>query len=136
MKQAQGMVLAVVLLFLSGSVYGQEPFQNCAAAFLDGRMVVNEYSPEGKCVLTAKASGELVVGTVDLSETGGRLVDPISFKVAIRDGNSKTMVLYSSQTYRKIPVEKVLASCRPGDSIVLLTLENRYALPHNEILVN
>lgn len=126
-------LLACFLLPLAG--HSQAPFQSCTAAFLDQKMVVNEYSPDGKCVLSADAKGTLNVCTVYLSATEQRAVDRLPFRLAIRDGNSKTLLSFSNDTYRQIDVRKVLARCRPGDSIVLLTLDDAYALPHNEILV-
>jgi hypothetical protein len=43
--------------------------------------------------------------------------------------------MFSDQTYKNILIQKVLAKCKKGDSILLITLNNQYALPHNEILV-
>jgi hypothetical protein len=42
---------------------------------------------------------------------------------------------YSNKTYQEVDIKPLLAKCKPGDAIVLLTLDDRYALPHNEILV-
>lgn len=113
----------------------QEPFNNCAAAFLDGKIVVDEYSPTGKCSLAANATGELTVCTADLSPTSSILVDKIKFRIAVRDANTKTLWMYSGDTFTKVNIRKVLDKCKKGDHIVLLTVDNRYALPHNEILV-
>ncbi|MEM1122478.1 MAG: hypothetical protein AAGJ18_18675, partial [Bacteroidota bacterium] len=59
----------------------------------------------------------------------------IQFKVAIKDANTKTVSLISDQTYTEIAVDEILTDCHAGDSIMLLTLESEYALPHHEILV-
>jgi hypothetical protein len=59
----------------------------------------------------------------------------VAVSLAIRDENTKTLTMFSGEDFRKIEVQKVLAKCKKGDSIVLLTLEKQYALPHNEILV-
>ena len=98
-------------------------------------MVVNEYSPKGTCQLPATAMGDLSVQTVDLSPTQSKPVDKIDFKVAIRDKATGTLLMYSGDTFRQVPVQQVLAKCKKGDHIVLLTMDNKYALPHNEILV-
>ena len=55
--------------------------------------------------------------------------------MAIEDAATKTLWLFSEETFKKIPVEKILAKCKKGDVIRLLTVDNTYALPHNEILV-
>jgi hypothetical protein len=119
-----------------GYASAQRPFTNCSAAFLDRKMVVNEYTDSGKCILPITAFGELTVCTASISPTETYPTGKIPFKIAIRDANTKTMVMYSSRTFRRLDVRKVLARCKKGDHIVLLTLSNEYALPHNEILVN
>jgi hypothetical protein len=113
----------------------QGSFNSCSAAFVGNRMVVNEYSTKGQCRLLPTAKGELSVQTVDLSPTESKAVDKIDFKVAIRDKTTGTLMMYSGETFRQVPVQQVLAKCKKGDYIVLLTVDNRYALPHNEILV-
>ncbi len=114
---------------------GQEAFQNCTAAFLDNKIVVDDYSPTGKCSLAATATGKMTVCTADLSPNASVAVDRITFKIAIRDHQSKTLVMFSNENYQQVDIQKVLSKCRKGDHIVLLTLDTRYALPHNEILV-
>jgi hypothetical protein len=120
---------------LANLCLGQQAFNQCAAAFVGNKMVVNEYTTKGNCRLPATATGELRVSTVELSPTKAKAVDRIAFKIAIRDKATQTLVLYSKEEFKQVPIQKVLAKCRKGDHIVLLTLDNAYALPHNEILV-
>ena len=129
-----------IFLFIAGSMLStlslaQGSFNSCSAAFVGGKMVVNEYSPKGQCRLATTTTGELTVQTVELSPTENKALDKIDFKVAIRDQATGTLHLYSGETFRQVPVQRVLTKCKKGDHIVLLTLDNRYALPHNEILV-
>jgi hypothetical protein len=135
MKSVSGFLFTIFLTLPALSVFGQNHFNNCTAAFLGQKIVVDQYSPEGKCVLPQTATGELTVCTADLSPERSIAKDKIAFKIAIRDKNTGTLVMYSSDTYRKIDIQKVLAQCSPGDRIVLLTMDREYALPHNEILV-
>lgn len=135
MKQLTFLLLLIAGVGLGMSARAQQPFTNCSAAFVGNRMVVDTYSPAGKCKLAATASGTLTVQTVVLSPKENKAIDPIDFKVAIRDNATGTLHLYSDETYRQVPVQNVLARCRKGDQIVLLTVDTRYALPHNEILV-
>jgi len=116
---------------ISAATFGQERFTNCTAAYLDNKLVVNDYSPDGHCEILKSATGELTVQTMNDTAPTGKT----NFKIAIRDGNTKTLLSFSDKAYKEIPVEKILAKCQLGDAIVLLTLDNRYALPHNEILV-
>lgn len=91
-------------VFISSLTLAQEPPSECSAAFLDGKLVVDAYTPTGKCRLAPTATGTLTVQTADLSETKSIPVDPIDFKVAIRDKATGTMFMYSDKTYRQVPV--------------------------------
>jgi hypothetical protein len=122
-------------LLLSGAAVITQAQQVCSAAFLDNKLVVDEYTPKGKCSLPLTARGELTIATADLFPTESKPIESLPFKIAIRDENTKTLTMFSGEDFRKIEVQKVLAKCKKGDSIVLLTLEKQYALPHNEILV-
>ncbi len=135
MKKETRFIAVLAGLVLATACYAQEAFTNCTAAFLDEKLVVDEYSPTGKCILKSYARGILTVCTADLSPTGSKPVDRLSFKIAIRDRNTGTLVMFSDKTYRRVPIQEVLAQCRPGDKIVLLTLDRHYAMPHNEILI-
>ncbi|MFK7983422.1 MAG: hypothetical protein AB8G86_25800, partial [Saprospiraceae bacterium] len=81
------------------------------------------------------AKGLLTAYTVELSETAITPKKAIRFKIAIEDTMTKTLWLFSEKTFKKIAVEKVLAKCKKGDVIRLITVDNAFALPHNEILV-
>lgn len=124
---------AVFMVLTSG--FSQSAFNSCTAAFLDNKVVVDQYSPEGKCTLPLNATGELTVATIDGSETGIFSVDKIKFKVALKDKNTGTMTMFTDENYKRLDIQKVLARCKKGDSIVLITLDDIYALPHNEIVV-
>ncbi len=117
------------------SAFGQKQFTNCAAAFLDNKMVVDDYSPTGHCEIAKSATGELSVQTANLSSDGGVPTGKIGFKIAIRDGNTKTLFSFSDKTYKQVDIKTVLAKCKAGDAIVLLTTDAEFALPHSEILI-
>jgi hypothetical protein len=127
------LVGAFLLVLTTG--FSQTAFNNCTAAFLDNKLVVDQYSPEGKCTLSLNATGELTVATIDGSETGVFSVDKIRFKVALKDKNTGTLTMFTDENYKRLDVQKVLARCKKGDSIILITLDDTYALPHNEIVV-
>jgi hypothetical protein len=127
--------ILIFVLFCSKS-FAQKAFTNCAAAFLDNKMIVGEYSAKAKAFISLSAQGELSVGTVALSEKENKLVDNFAFSVAIKDKETGTLMLFSKENYAKIDIRKILSRCHKGDSIVILTLNNEYSLPHNEILVN
>ncbi|WP_245776713.1 hypothetical protein [Spirosoma endophyticum] len=45
------------------------------------------------------------------------------------------MLLLTKTDVKQIDVHNVLTKCKKGDHIVLLTLDDQYAMPHNEIPV-
>ncbi|UFH53748.1 hypothetical protein [Spirosoma sp. KNUC1025] len=135
MKNVRSFVILFFGCVLSNLCLGQKPFSACSAAFLGNKMIVNEYTTKGKCSVAATATGKLTVNTVELSPTKSKAVDPVAFKVAIRDKDTHTLTMYSNKDVKQVNVQNVLAKCRKGDYIVLLTTNNQYALPHNEILV-
>ncbi|MDZ4683116.1 MAG: hypothetical protein SH848_21875 [Saprospiraceae bacterium] len=90
--------------------------------------MVNEYTPEGKCFLPSTATGLLTVQTADLSPTESIPTGKRPFQVAIRNKEFNTLRMFTQRTYREIDLKKVLAKCQKGDHIVLLMLEEGYAL--------
>jgi hypothetical protein len=136
MKKQMFMGTLTLCCLLAGPMsFGQEPFEQCAAAFLNTRMVVDQYSPKGQCRLALKSTGELTVHTVVLSPTESKPLAAIPFKVAIRDARTHTLTMYAQTDFVKLDIQDVLKRCRKGDSLVLLTTSNQYSLPHNEILI-
>lgn len=113
----------------------QPPFSQCTAAFVSDKLIVDNYSPTGRCQLPTSTTGLLTVQTVALTPTATKPLLKVDFTVAIRDKTTGTLHLYSSRTYQQLPVKSVLAKCKKGDHILLLTKDSRYSLPHNEILV-
>lgn len=130
-------IFPTLILFLLTSlvVQAQKRFTNCTAAFLDGKIIVDEYTDKGVCTVEENATGELTVQTADLSPEESRPTGKIAFRLAIRDGNTKTLYAFSDERYQQIPIQQILRHCRPGDAIVLMTTADEYALPHNEIIV-
>lgn len=135
MKKSNLLASLLLSLVVSTLSLAQHKFSSCSAAFLDNKMVVNEYTDKGKCIIPASAKGQLSVCTANLSPKESIPVDKLMFKVAIRDKSTKTMVMFSNENYKQVDIQKVLSKCKKGDHIVLLTTSDEYALPHNEILV-
>jgi hypothetical protein len=135
MKQTHWLSFMLVCAFSLNTSFGQDTFKHCSAAFLSNRMIVDAYTPAGKCVVPSTATGKLTVNTVELAQNQTKALDRIPFRVAIRDNKTHTLLMYSNQELKQVDVQKVLAKCKKGDHIVLLTLDDQYALPHNEITV-
>jgi hypothetical protein len=120
---------------LSTMSLAQGKFSSCSAAFVGNTRLVDMFKASGQCRLPASAKGELSVCTVALSPTKSTPIRKIGFTLAVRDSVTQTVHLFSKKTFRQIPVQHVLSTCKKGDRILLITTDNRYALPHNEILV-
>jgi hypothetical protein len=127
--------LILLACLLAQAVLGQKPFANCAAAFLNGKMIVQEYTDAAKAKISIQAKGELTASTAELGTNYAKQVKKFAFGIAIKDKNTGTKILFSTKTFMKIAIEDILKKCKKGDSIILLTLDDEYALPHNEILV-
>lgn len=127
--------LTTLLSFGLLTAAAQDSFSNCAAAFVDGSMIVDEYSPSGKAILAASATGTLTVCTASLTESGGTPVDQIGFYLAIRDGNTNTLTMITKKPVKQLDLAEIMSRCTAGDHLVVITTDEEYSLPHNEILV-
>lgn len=128
-------IIISLLLLTCRFVFAQEKFSNCSAAFLDGKMIVEQYSKTAMAKISILSKGQLTASTAELGENYAKPIKMFEFGVAIKDKETATIMLFSSKTFMKIEIEQVLAKCKKGDSILILTTNNEYALPHNEILV-
>lgn len=129
------MRFTLTFMLLGAAVLHPLRAQQCLAAFLDRQMIVDAYTPGGVCRVSAAARGSLAVYTVDLSPEASIPLDKVRFQIAIRDHETNTLRMFSEKPCREVPVQEVLARCKPGDRIVLLLLEGGYSLPHHEILI-
>ena len=77
--------------------------------------------------------GAISVATVSLSEDGGTPVKNISFRVAIKNERTNTMYMYSEKTFQEVQLEDILKSCEIGDKIIIMTVDQKYSLPHHVI---
>lgn len=129
-------LIASFILSFSAFLFGETTTHNtCAAAFIDTKMMVDQYTPKGQCSLAANATGTLAVYTVELAPEKSQALEKISFKIAILDKQTQTLTMFSDKTFKQTDIGQVLRKCEKGDKIILLTTDAKYALPHNEILV-
>ena len=135
MKQVLFILCLLGSCTASTASLAQQPFSQCTAAFVGSKLIVDNYSPKGRCRLPVSTTGLLTVQTVALTPTVTTPLRKVDFTVAIRDKTTGTLHLYSSRTYQQLPVKAVLTKCKKGDHILLVTKDSRYSLPHNEILV-
>jgi hypothetical protein len=119
--------------FINNVPLSGETFADCAAIIYKGEMLVDEYSPRGKCKLEGGMKGIITVSAVELNEQGARPVKNIPFKIAIKDAETNTQWMFSDKTFKKVMLEDILKECNNGDKIIIITTDQKYALPHNEI---
>ncbi len=108
-------------------------YNNCAAILFKGKMLVNEYTPKGRCNLERGMKGKLTVAAVNLTDEGATPIKNIGFKVAIRNQRTNTLWMYSDEAVEAVQLEEVLEKCEKGDRIIIMTVDRNYSLPHHEI---
>ncbi|MCB0656732.1 MAG: hypothetical protein KDC57_11380 [Saprospiraceae bacterium] len=123
------------LLIAAGHLDAQDRFRSCSAAFLNDHMVVTEYTDQGICEVSKHDHGTLTVQTAYLSPEVNKPTGKLKFRIAIQDGGTGTMWSYSDKTFKEVALEAVLEKCKAGDRIVLMTVEDDYALPHSFVYV-
>jgi len=128
-------VIILCLFFATNNLLWGQQFNDCVAACINKAAIIKNYEVNAACEISKEAVGTLEIYTVEISETAIKPRKKIKFKVAVRDANTQTIWLYSEATFKEIAIEKILEDCKKGDSILLLTKDKTYALPHNEILV-
>ena len=109
-------------------------YSDCAAILFNGDVLVDEFSPSGRCTIEEKKTGKLNIATVDiLTET---LMIPkrlLKFHVAIKNMETNTLVLLTTEAVLEIELEDVRKQCSKGDLIIILTDDKKYSLTHHEI---
>ena len=138
--ERRNQVLIVLFIFCSNCIFAQEDFTNCSAVLLNNQMLIEEYSNTAKCKISKEAKGWLSAASVSLGENKGgkqgfEIKEKIEFGVAIKEGQTGTIFIFSPKTVKKINVEKILEKCKIGDSILIMTKDAQFALPHNHLLV-
>lgn len=123
-------------LMMMNVLAAQSDFNTCAAIFLKGEMVISEYSPTGVSKVSKQAEGRLqlriIVSPKDKWEVSGAAQ---SFRVAIRDHKTGSLVMYGDNAYRSLEIEKVLAKCQVGDDILILSTNRELGISGAEIRV-
>lgn len=129
-------LFVIAIVVFPTVMMAQQKFYECAAIFIGDQMIVDDYSPDGNCDINHDSRGLFTVQTVILSQEGVERTGKIHFRIAIRDGKTGTLFSYSERTFTEEKVENILAICKPGDSIYVITTDVQYSLPHNEISIH
>lgn len=110
-------------------------YQQCAVVLVDGDALIEAYTPDAECKLDYKQlEGTLSVASVRLSSDGEMIPrQQISFMVAIKNTTTGTIWMYSQQAVKEVSVAEIRRACKLDDQILILTVDKKYALPHNTI---
>jgi len=114
----------------------QSDFNNCAAIYLDGDMVITEYGPNGVSKVALDTKGSLQLRVVNAPDGNWEINGPAEpFRVAIRDKKTGTLVMFGEKSYRRLEIAEVLAQCKAGDHILVLSTNRSLGITGSEILV-
>ncbi len=111
-------------------------YKECAAILFDGKMLVDDYSPQGKCKVSAGTKGKLTVSEVQLGCQSAKPLKGVGFRVAIKNDRTNTLWMYSPKVLFEVNIQEVLKKCEQGDSILIMTEDQKYSLPHHVIEVD
>ncbi len=128
--QSQSSNIFSPLIFKSNTC--AKTYNDCAAIIYNGRVLVDKYSPEGKCQLEMGMTGLISVAAVQLGECN-KVGQNIDFRVAVKNDRTNTLWMYSEDTFREVLLEDILKKCEKGDRIIIMTVDQKYSLPHHEI---
>lgn len=110
-------------------------YKECAAILFNGKMLVDEYSPNGKCILSNGTAGKLSVSSVILNDKGATPGEKIGFRVAIKNDRTNTLWMFSNDVHYELNIQSVMKKLEEGDSILIMTVDQKFSLPHHEIIV-
>lgn len=108
-------------------------YNDCAAIFKNDKMLVDDFSPRGKCKMEIGTDDKLTVATVALNDEGARKTKDLEFHVAIKNERTSTYFLVTKEPVMSIDWPTIYKQCEEGDKVIILTTDNKYALPHAEI---
>ena len=111
-------------------------FVHCAAILYNDKVLVDTYSTAGKCRITDLEGGKLSVSTITFENNGMQPVQPINFRLAIRNEKSNTLWMYSEKLMKEIHLKDVLDRLEQDDKLIFMTTNDLFALPHHEVEIN
>lgn len=112
-------------------------YSECAAILYKGKVLVDKYSPSGKCILSKGMEGKLSLSTITtLTETRVYPVKTLKFHVAIKNKDTNTLFLLTKEAVQEIQWKEVASQCKRGDTVIFLTADKKYSLTHHEIEID
>ncbi|KAA3634904.1 MAG: hypothetical protein DWQ02_10625, partial [Bacteroidetes bacterium] len=78
---------------------------------------------------------KLTVSKVNLGCQSTKAGKGIGFRVAIKNDRTNTLWMYSPKVLFEVNLQEVLKKCEEGDSILIMTVDQKYSLSHHVIEV-
>ncbi len=111
------------------------PYRAGAAILIDGKICDKNYFVEGQPRLAQGMTGTITIASVTASCGGGIPINNISFQVAIKNELTNTIWVYTKENVSEVKLEDILKKCSPGDRIIFMPVNQKYALPKHEMAV-
>lgn len=102
----------------------------------EGNMLAKEDRPDGLLIIEPGTTGKLSVAMIDKSNNQVIPGANIGFRVAIKNYQTHSLWMYSEDTLFEVDLEEILNECKPGDTLIFMTVDRKYRLPRYEIGTN
>ena len=110
-------------------------YRDCAAIFFDGKYLVDDIVPKGKCELFPNMAGPLTVVSVTFSNDGAEPIKDIAFHIAIKNNRTNTIWMFTKEAVLEIYLQDIIEKCEPGDSLIIMPADQQYSLSQHEIVL-
>ncbi len=120
---------------LSSSI-DYEDYKEFCAILLDGTPVVKRWSTDEELALSTGATGVLSVATIDRMGDKFDPINPVGFKLAIKNHRTNALWMYSNELIYDLDIKEVIKECEPGDQLIFITVDKKYQLPRHELRLN
>lgn len=136
--------LIIAITFLSLSAQGQmmdtDPYREIVstdytiqlAIKYEDKLLSEMPWSNKKLSLGMQMYGDISLKIVDDGERLSAIGTP-TFQIAIKDNKTGTQRMYSNKVYTEINTETIVAQCKEGESIIILTTDKKYSLSQNVI---
>ena len=102
---------------------------------LDGKPLRMRDSSKHSFTMGPGIPGNLSISNMSKTCSKGTEYNAIGFKLAVKDKKTNTIWMYTEETIYEIDLQELIEQCDFGDSIIFMTIDKKYKLPINEIVV-
>jgi|GEM_PF-5667248 len=98
----------------------------------DGKLLSEWSFSKNKLSLGMGMHGDITLKILDAAKRITCIETP-KFRIAIKDTKTGTIRMYSDEAYSEINAETLVGKCKEGESLIIMTIDRKYALRNNEI---